>query len=185
MKVCKRNKNGKQGGCCVLRVDMYIHSHSERVQACGNQYLYLSLMLHLFAIQVKKVTDMNLVLADQVLKWSLKHLCIDIKIPPIRRGEYYLLFVARKCLGGRVLAWHKEGFDFLLVSLAPPEKKETRRLLCGCLYAVGKKVCVNQSVEVNQQSGLKATLECEGSRVRSLSGFVVCLTVLPCIFLCF
>lgn len=186
MKVCKRNKNGKQGGCCVLRVDMYIHSHSERVQACGNQYLYLSLMLHLFAIQVKKVNRYESCFGRPSPKMvSETSLYRCIKIPPIRRGEYYLLFVAGKCLGGRVLAWHKEGFDFLLVSLAPPEKKETRRLLCGCLYAVGKKVCVNQSVEVNQQSGLKATLECEGSRMRSLSGFVVCLTVLPCIFLCF
>lgn len=72
----------------MLRVDMYIHSHSERVQACGNQYLYLSLMLHLFAIQVKKVTDMSPVLADQVLKWSLKHLCIDVlRFPPYVVGS--------------------------------------------------------------------------------------------------
>ena len=45
-------------------------------------------------------------------------------VSPIHSGEYYLLFVAGDCLGGRVLAWHKEGFDFLLVSLAPPEKKQ-------------------------------------------------------------
>lgn len=64
-----------------------------------------------------------------------------IKIPPIRRGDYYLLFVAGKCLGGRVLAWHKEGFDFLLVSLAPPEKKEPRRLCSVLAYVLLVRKC--------------------------------------------
>lgn len=107
MKVCERNRNGEQGECCVLRVDMCTHSHAERAQACGNQRLCQPDAT--FICYPSKVTDMSPVLAGQVLKWSLIHLCIDVlRFPPYVVGEYCLLFVAGECLGGRVLAWHKE-----------------------------------------------------------------------------
>lgn len=49
--------------------------------ARGNQLLYVSLMLHLFAVQAKRIIDMSPVLADQVLKMvpkTLKHLYIEM-----------------------------------------------------------------------------------------------------------